>query len=50
MREIITSPPTGLKSRDNYRKLYLLPAMEKGLIIMGIPDKPTSRNRTYIRK
>ena len=40
----------GLKSRDNFRKLYLLPALEKGLIIMGIPDKPTSRNQTYIRK
>ena len=40
----------GLKSKDNFRKLYLLPAMEKGLIIMGIPDKPTSRNQIYIRK
>ena len=40
----------GLKSKDNFRKLYLLPALEKGLIIMGIPDKPTSRNQTYIRK
>ena len=40
----------GLKSKDNFRKLYLNPALEKGLIIMGIPDKPTSRNQTYIRK
>ena len=40
----------GLKSKDNFRKLYLLPALEKGLIVMGIPDKPTSRNQTYIRK
>ena len=39
-----------LKSKDNFRKLYLNPALEKGLIIMGIPDKPTSRNQTYIRK
>ncbi|MBQ6646323.1 MAG: Fic family protein [Clostridia bacterium] len=39
-----------LKSRDNFRKLYLLPALEQGLIVMGIPDKPTSRNQTYIRK
>jgi len=39
-----------LKSRDNFRKLYLLPALEMGLISMGIPDKPTSRNQTYIRK
>ena len=39
-----------LKSRDNFRKLYLLPALERGLIFMSIPDKPTSRNQTYIRK
>ena len=39
-----------LKSRDNFRKLYLLPALEQGLIVMSIPDKPTSRNQTYIRK
>ena len=39
-----------LKSRDNFRKLYLQPALKMGLIIMGIPDKPTSRNQTYIRK
>ena len=40
----------GLKSKDNFRKLYLNPALEKGLIVMRIPDKPTSRNQTYIRK
>lgn len=39
-----------LKSKANFRKLYLLPALEKNLIVMGIPDKPTSRNQTYIRK
>ena len=39
-----------LKSRDNFRKLYLNPALDKGLIVMGIPEKPTSRNQTYIRK
>ena len=39
-----------LKSRDNFRKLYLLPALNQGLIVMSIPDKPTSRNQTYIRK
>lgn len=39
----------GLKSRANFRKLYLNPALEKGLIVMGIPEKPTSRNQTYIR-
>lgn len=40
----------GLKSRDSFRKNYLTPALEKGLIVMGIPEKPTSRNQTYIRK
>ena len=39
-----------LKSRDSFRKHYLNPALEKGLIVMGVPDKPTSRNQTYIRK
>ena len=40
----------GLRSRDNFRKMYLNPALEKHLIIMSIPEKPTSRNQTYIRK
>ena len=39
----------GLKSKENLRKLYIGPAMEKGLVVMGMPDKPTSRNQTYIR-
>ena len=40
----------GLKSKENLRKLYIAPAMEKGLIVMGMPDKPTSRNQTYIKR
>ena len=40
----------GLKSRVSFRSHYLNPALEKGLIVMGIPDKHTSRNQTYIRK
>jgi len=39
-----------LKSKDNFRKVYLDPALEKGLIVMGIPDKPTSRNQFYVKK
>lgn len=39
----------GLKSKENLRKLYIGPAIEKGLVVMGMPDKPTSRNQTYIR-
>ena len=40
----------GLKSKENLRKLYIGPAIEKGLVVMGMPDKPTSRNQTYMRK
>ena len=40
----------GLKSRANFRKLYLIPSLERNLIAMGVPDKPTSRNQTYIKK
>lgn len=39
-----------LKSRDNFRKLYLLPALERGLIAMSVPEKPTSRKQAYIRR
>lgn len=39
-----------LKSKENFRKTYLNPAIEAGLIAMSIPDKPTSRSQTYIRK
>ena len=39
-----------LKSRDYFRKLYLLPAIELTLIVMIIPDKPTSWNQSYIKK
>ena len=38
-----------LKSKETLRKNYINPALEKGLIVMGIPDKPTSRNQTYIK-
>ena len=40
----------GLKSRVSFRKAYLLPAIERGLIRMQYPDKPSSRNQAYIRK
>ena len=39
-----------LKSRANFRKLYLVPALARSLIAMGTPDKPTSRNQTYIKR
>ena len=40
----------GLKSKETLRKNYINPALESQLIIMSIPDKPTSRNQTYIKK
>lgn len=40
----------GLKSRVSFRKTYLLPAIEQGLIRMRYPDKPSSRNQAYLRK
>lgn len=40
----------GLKSKENLRKLYIGPALQHGLIVMGLPNKPTSRNQTYIKR
>ncbi|HOG00988.1 MAG TPA: Fic family protein [Clostridia bacterium] len=39
-----------LKSKETLRKHYINPALEMGLIVISIPDKPTSRNQTYIKK
>ena len=38
-----------LKSKETLREHYITPALEMGLIVMCIPDKPTSRNQMYIR-
>ena len=37
----------GLSNRDYFRKSYLQPAIEAGLVASTIPDKPTSRNQKY---
>ena len=42
MREMLL-----LKGDDNFRRLYLVPALEAGLIEMTIPDKPRSRLQKY---
>ncbi len=39
-----------LKGRDNFKKLYLLPALKSGSIEMTIPDKPQSHNQRYRKK
>jgi ATP-dependent DNA helicase RecG len=37
----------GLKGEENFRKLYLQPAMKSGLVEMTIPDKPRSSKQKY---
>ena len=39
----------GLRSRETFRKNYLNPAMEQGLVKMTIPQKPNSRNQRYVK-
>jgi len=36
-----------LGNRDHFRKAYLLPALEAGLVEMTVPDKPNSRSQCY---
>lgn len=40
----------GIKSRETFRKNYLNPALELGLVIRTIPDKPNSKNQRYVKK
>ncbi len=37
----------GLKDDEHFRKAYLLPVLEAGLIEMTIPDKPRSSKQKY---
>ena len=39
----------GLKSKETLRNNYINPAMELGLIKMTLPDKPNSRNQSYLK-
>lgn len=36
-----------LKNNEHFRKAYLLPAIEAGLVQMTLPDKPRSSNQRY---
>ena len=38
------------KIRETFRKNYMNPALELGIVQMTIPDKPNSRNQRYVRK
>ena len=40
----------GLKSRETFRKNYINPAIELGLVQMTIPDKRNSKNQRYVKK
>lgn len=37
----------GLSDREHFRKVYLAPALEQGLVEMTLPDKPNSRSQRY---
>ena len=37
----------GLKGRRNFGQNYLTPLIEKGILKMTLPDKPTSKNQKY---
>jgi len=37
----------GLKGEENFRRLYLVPALESGLLEMTIPNRPKSRLQRY---
>lgn len=39
-----------LKSKETLRKNYLDPAIEAGLVVMTLPDKPRSRNQRYVKR
>lgn len=39
----------GIKSKETLRANYIDSAIEKGLIKMTLPDKPTSRNQMYYK-
>ena len=40
----------GLKSKETFRKNYINPAMDLGLVRMTLPDKPNSRNQRYVKQ
>lgn len=40
----------GLKSKENFRKNYMNPALEQGFVKMTLPDKPNSRNQRYVKQ
>ena len=39
-----------LTSRSSFRKIYLAPALELGLVEMTLPQRPNSRNQRYVKR
>lgn len=39
----------GLSSKEGFRRNYLRPAEDMGLVQMTLPDKPNSRNQRYVK-
>ena len=38
-----------MKSRISFRKNYLIPAIDNGVVKMTFPNTPTSKNQTYYK-
>ena len=38
----------GLKDRVSFKRLYINPMIEEGVLAMTEPDNPTSRNQMYV--
>ena len=39
-----------LKSKQSFRKVYLNPSLDMGIIKMTDPDNPTSKNQKYYKE
>ena len=39
-----------IKSKETFRKNYMNPALQLGVVEMTIPNKPNSRNQRYVKK
>ncbi len=47
MKRIEIQEALGLSDEDSFRKVYLLPALDAGVMEMTIPDKPRSSKQRY---
>jgi len=47
MKRVEVQEALGLSDEDSFRKVYLVPALEAGVVEMTIPDKPRSSKQRY---